>query len=138
MNKFTNDLWDKSMDEIVYEIKKANEATLLHEISKQYNWDDGLDIPEAIINNKYCDLGTALKIFYDAQGYELFKNKSQEIDKGSPEWIGFIKNVYDLITERKFESERIKFKPTLTKTQIYKIKKINPDIDLIFIEGIQK
>lgn len=32
-------------------------------IAQNYNWDDGFDIPQAIVGNKYCDLGTALMEF---------------------------------------------------------------------------
>lgn len=36
----------------------------LHEIILHYNWDDGIEIPRAVINNKNCDKGTALMVYW--------------------------------------------------------------------------
>ena len=49
----------------------------MHIIAANYNWDNGFEIPYNIINNKNCDLGTALMIFYDADGYRVLENKEE-------------------------------------------------------------
>ena len=46
----------------------TNSATL-HVYAFNYNWNDGFDLPQTIIDNPACTLGTALMIFYLADGY---------------------------------------------------------------------
>ena len=36
----------------------------LEELLHQYNWDDGFEIPKAILDNPHCDLALPLKVFY--------------------------------------------------------------------------
>jgi len=51
----------------------------LEKLLDEYNWDDGFEIATEILDNPYCDLALALKIFYLADGFaylEGFAEKS--------------------------------------------------------------
>ena len=70
-------LYSEDKKDTIDEIKCITDSELLHIIAANYNCDNGFEIPYNIINNKNCDLGTALMIFYDADGYRVLENKEE-------------------------------------------------------------
>lgn len=139
MNNYNN----MNIDDIIYGEDKENiintidgieDAKLLHIIAGNYNWDNGFEIPKSIINNKYCDLGTALMIFYDADGYRVLESREELNNLNLKQWSSFIIEIEDKILNNKFRTNEIKFIPPLTMIQIFKLKKKNPDINKLFIE----
>ena len=65
-------MYNSSIDDIISFIKNNTDPIILHHIAYNYNWDNGFDIPKTIIESRYCDLGTALMIFEDAEGFSVF------------------------------------------------------------------
>ena len=45
---------------------------------KEYNWDDGFEIPEKILRSENCDLALALEIFYLADGFAYLDDFAKE------------------------------------------------------------
>ncbi|NLP27528.1 MAG: DUF4274 domain-containing protein [Clostridia bacterium] len=127
-------LYSKNRKDTIDEIKSITDFTLLHIIAGNYNWDNGFEIPYSIINNKNCDLGTALMIFYDADGYRALENKEELKNPNLKEWANFISKIGEKIINNEFKVNHIKFIPPLTKVQIFKLKKNNPSITKVFIE----
>ena len=70
-------LYSEDKDYTVSEIKGITNSELLHIIAGNYNWDNGFEIPYSIINNENCDLGTALMIFYYADGYRVLERTDE-------------------------------------------------------------
>ena len=116
-------LYSEEQNQSISDIKGITDGKLLHIIAGNYNWDNGFNIPYSIITNKNCDLGTALMIFYIADGYRILESDQELKTTCLEEWIDFISEVYKMILNNKFESNSIKFIPPLTKVQIFKIKK---------------
>ena len=127
-------LYSKNRKDTIDEIKSITDFKLLHIIAENYNWDNGFEIPYSIINNKNCDLGTALMIFYDADGYRALENKEELKNPNLKEWANFISKIGEKIINNEFKVNHIKFIPPLTKVQIFKLKKNNPSITKVFIE----
>lgn len=127
-------LYSKNKQESIDEINCIKDSVLLHIIAGNYNWDNGFEIPYSIINNNYCDLGTALMIFYDADGYRILDNREEVKNPNLKEWGNFISETEEKILNNKFVLKKIKFIPPLTKVQIFKLKKNNPSIANVFIE----
>lgn len=127
-------LYSENKKDTIDEIKSITDSELLHIIAGNYNWDNGFEIPYNIINNKNCDLGTALMIFYDADGYRALKNKEELKNPNLKEWASFISEIEEHILKNEFKVNHIKFIPPLTKVQIFKLKKNNPNITKVFIE----
>lgn len=125
--------YEKSYDEIKSLISETTNPILLHMIAVNYNWDDGFNIPECIIQNKYCDLGTALMIFDDADGYSfLFENDEDCIDINQKKFVEKLKLE---IQNGKFETQKIKYLPELSRADKLEIKKNCSDLDSVFSEG---
>lgn len=118
---------DEDKSNLERKISDINDTIMLHIIADNYNWDDGFSVPKMIIENKYCDFGTALMIFYDADGY-TFLNKNNEPSESFNEWFKFVSYLYKKLVDENFLYKSIQYSPELTKVQIYKLKKNNPNI----------
>ncbi|MED4453840.1 DUF4274 domain-containing protein [Metabacillus fastidiosus] len=119
------------------EISRIDNPVLLHNIALNYNWDDGFKLLNLIINNGNCELGTALMLFYNADGYLLLNENSKNNITGQKEWLAFINTLFNKLLNNKFCSKKISYQPGLSKVQKYKLKKANPNIPEMFFEGVK-
>lgn len=127
-------LYDLPKEEVMSIISSTDDIELLYTYLYNYNWDDGFEIPQKILDNRKCDLSTALLIFYGADGVTYLQNK---LDNGNlPKWQVFIKRLYNFILNGKYEKGHIAFKIPLSKIQIFKLKKILSEDENVFIEEI--
>ena len=100
-----------------------------------YNWDNGFDVPQAILQNKNCTLSIALLLFYSADGLLYLEDK--ESNEGTRLWISFISNLYKQILKGDFSKGSIPFDPQLSRVQAYKLKKNLSEEEMIFIIPIE-
>ena len=100
-----------------------------------YNWDNGFDIPQTVLDNKKCDLSIALFIFYRADGLSYLEDKTDNANL--PQWYSFIKRLYDSILTGEYQSGEIEFKVPLSKVQLFKLKKVIAEEENIFTENIE-
>ena len=61
-------LCDADTDEVKRIISQTEDQEILYIYIYNYNWDNGFDIPQTVLDNKKCDLSIALLIFYRAGG----------------------------------------------------------------------
>jgi hypothetical protein len=93
----------------------------------EYNWDNGFRIPQMVVDNKNCELATALKTFHLSDGYSYLHQSTHENSK----WFQFVSCLYDRILAGHFSKGNLSYKIPLTKTQIYKLKRTNvPEVFL--------
>ena len=59
---------DHDNDEVKRIISQTEDQEILYVYAYNYNWDNGFDIPQTVLDNKKCDLSIALLIFYRAGG----------------------------------------------------------------------
>lgn len=126
-------LYESSEEKIVSYISNNTDSKMLHYIAYNYNWDNGFAVPCAIIKNKYCDLGTALMIFELAEGYMLFFEEQPE--DFFEEHMRFVLDLKSRIENNDFKYSDLKYAPSLSRVEIFKLKKSSPDICNIFING---
>lgn len=120
---------DTETEEIIEIVKNTDDARLLHIMAINYNYDDGPEIPKAIIDNENCELATALTVFYDCGGYDYLT------DGETDEEFAFIAELKQSIVDGRFIKGNIKFTPDLTKVQIFKLKKYSlSEKEYIFVE----
>lgn len=125
-----------SISELTEKLNTVSDSELLHLILLDYNWDDGLEIPQAIMENKCCELSTALEMFYLAEGLDYLENKDECDFADDTEWLGLVERLYSGIMQGKFTKGSIEFAPPLSKVQIFKLKKIIEDDEMIFIQPV--
>ena len=107
------------------------DAEPLDILISDYNWDNGFRIPQMVIDNKNCELSTAMKTFYLGDGYSYLIQNLNDNSK----WFQFISCLHNRILEGNFLKGNLYYKIPLTKTQIYKLKKNN--VQDIFLKPIQ-
>lgn len=127
-------LYKKDSREILNFISQTNDTKILYIFAYNYNWENGFDIPAAIINNLACNLSIALLIFYRADGFSYLQNKADNLNL--PQWSFFIKLLYESIMNGKYKKENIAFKVPLSKIQILNLKKLLTSEENIFIDDI--
>ncbi len=128
-------LYDADNDEVKRAIFQTEDQEILYVYSYNYNWDNGFDIPQTVLDNEKCDLSIALLIFYRADGLSYLADKSDKANL--PKWSSFIKRLYDSILKGKYQRGEIQFKVPLSKVQLFKLKKVITEEENIFIENIE-
>lgn len=128
-------LYDADTDEVKRIISQTEEQEILYVYAYNYNWDNGFDIPQTVLDNEKCDLSIALLIFYRADGLSYLADKSDNVNL--PLWSSFIKRLYDSILTGKYQRGKIEFKVPLSKVQLLKLKKVLTKAENIFTENIE-
>lgn len=128
-------LYTKTKEEILDVLDYIEIPEALYVYAYNYNWDDGFEIPEKIIDKECCDLSTALMIFYKVDGFRYLQEKSSMVS-GQGNWTKFIGKLYSKIVNNTYRTGAIKFEPPLNKIQIYKLRKLLSGREYIFIEPI--
>ena len=113
------------------------DSSILHFVAEKYNWDDGFELPRLIIDNPNTELSTALLLFYDGGGFDYLAGLSNKENIKDRSNFGFIDKLYKRLVAQEFVKGSISYVPNLTKVQIYKFKKENPNISDIFYYGYQ-
>ncbi len=128
-------VYDTDNDEVKRTIFQTEDQESLYVYAYNYNWDNGFDIPQTVLDNEKCDLSIALLIFYRADGLSYLENKSD--NDNLPQWTFFIKRLYDSILTGKYHRGKIGFKVPLSKVQLFKLKKVITEDENIFTEDIE-
>ena len=128
-------LYDSSNAEVKTIISQTKDREILYVYTYNYNWDNGFEIPQVVLDNDKCDLSIALLIFYSADGLNYLVEKSYDADL--PQWSSFIKKLYESILAGRYQKGEIEFKVPLSKVQLYKLKKVLTEEEHIFIENIE-
>ncbi|WP_399627895.1 DUF4274 domain-containing protein [Sporosarcina sp. SG10008] len=126
-------LYNKEKNNLISQLGNVDNPLILHFFAANYNWNRGFDVPKALIENEYCDLGTGLLIFHYADGFRMLENPEEVSDSALEEWKDFLLNVYNKLINMNFKTKDISFEPELTKIQIYRIRKSNPNIPDLLI-----
>ena len=128
-------LYDTDNDEVKRIIFQTEDQEVLYVYTYNYNWDNGFDIPQIVLDNEKCDLSIALLIFYRVDGLSYLEDKFANAKL--PQWSSFIKKLYDSILTGKYQRGKIGFKVPLSKLQFFKLKKVITEEENIFIENIE-
>lgn len=126
-------LYNTDKNYIISQLTNTNNSLLLHYFVANYNWNNGFDVPTVILENKDCDFGTGLLMFYFADGYRMLENPDEVSSSSLNEWKDFLDKIYNKLINLKFKNQNISFDPELTKIQKYKLKRNNPNIPDILI-----
>ncbi len=116
-------LHNTNKEDTISRIKNIDNPIILHCFAANYNWNNGFDIPNAILENKDCDLGTGLLMFHYVDGYRLLESSEEVSNSLLQEWKVFILKLQNKIMNLEFKTQNISFSPELTKIQIFKLKK---------------
>lgn len=130
-------LYTESNAKAAASLKQLQTEEELFVLLDNFNWDNGFEVPKAVLSHSKCSLSVALLAFYRADGIRyLLEGEAAFENSLSEEWEGFLKDVYTRILRDQFPSGTISFQPEITKIQKFKLKKLKPEIDEVFLDGI--
>lgn len=127
-------LYEKDQGEVLKMIPDIEDAEELYLYSYNYNWDNGFEIPRAIMGNESCVLATALLLFYRADGEMYLYNK--ERNDRLVAWSDFIEELYRNIVSGNYDRGHIAFSIPLDKVSLYKLKKVLNEDESVFVNSI--
>ena len=137
LNKLSYILYTESNAEAVELVKSINSEDELFVLLDNYNWNNGFEVPEAIITHPNCTLSVALLAFHRADGIQyLLEGEAVFANRLSKSWEDFIKEVYNKILKKKYPNGSISFQPEITKIQKFKLNKLTPNLDPIILDGV--
>lgn len=126
-------LYNMDENSVISQLGNIDNPLMLHIFAANYNWNSGFGVPKALIENEQCDLGTGLLLFHYADGFRMLENPEEVSNSALEEWKDFLLNLYNKLINLDFKTQNISFEPELTKIQIYKIRKNNPNIPDLLI-----
>jgi len=86
-------------------------STELHFLAEIYNWDDGTEILNWIIESKKCDKGTALMIFWKSTPDYYFEQNENEIEEYEKETFELLKKIVQNFRVNNFKKSSLKYNP---------------------------
>lgn len=138
LKKIMDILYSDNEAEAVKQVKALKTEAELFVLLENYNWDNGFELPLAIIQHPCCTLSIALLAFYNADGIRyLFDGEASFADRLSKSWEKFVREVYDGILNNQYPIGEIAFHPELNKIQKFKLKKLHPNLPSVIIEGVE-
>ena len=130
-------LYTESNAKAISHINSLQTEDELFVLLDNFNWDNGFEVPQAVIEHSKCTLSIALLAFYRADGIRyLLEAEAAFSNFLSKEWEYFVKDVYDKIIRRKFLNGNISFRPEITRIQNFKLKKLKLTLNPIFLDGV--
>ena len=90
----------------------------MREALRNYNWDNGLELPKAFLKDSRCDLAMALEMFDLAGGYDYIYHINGKFSR-LPGWMGFIQSLYENILAEKYPKTGSQYKTPYTNEQQY-------------------
>lgn len=118
------------------EILSITDTKELFTLAYHYNWDDGFELPTTILQNRHCDISTALMIFHLADGYTALSKNFQFDSSDYEVWIDFLINTKNMIVNGDFKKGEIMFEPPYTEIQIEELRKNCPEFSDILLAKI--
>lgn len=133
MNFLKQLIYNTEKEEQISILKNVDNPVILHCFAANYNWNNGFEVPNAILDNNNCDFGTGLLMFFYADGLRLLQNLDDVSNSSNEQWKNFLFKLYYKLLNNEFNSQSISYTPELTKIQVFKLEKNNPEISDIFI-----
>ena len=105
----------------------------LRSLAREYNWDDGLELPSAIASHPNSDLNVALELFWlaDADGVVLGTAQASPYNS---DWLKFCRELAARILSGAYPPGPEPFELPLTRVQAYNLRKSG--LPEIFFGGV--
>ncbi|WP_445362215.1 DUF4274 domain-containing protein [Microbulbifer sp. ANSA003] len=114
--------YEEDIDKVISIAKSSRSPYFLQQYAMAYNWNDGLALPTVIANNEHCDLGTALTLFWLAEGMSYFL-KEIERNEFNNEWADFCEMIVRNLNNNVYACGPVSFKPNISRLTLHKYQK---------------
>lgn len=133
-NKIKELLYEENKKKSIEYLTYCQNDKELYVFAYNYNWEDGFEIPQTILDNKNCSLSTSLLIFHLADGMRKFDDDFDSVKL--KRWKDFVNKLYKSIVDGKYKKNDVGFTVPMSKVEIYKAKKILKEKELVFVTSI--
>ena len=106
--------FEKDLHKAIAIAESSHNPLFLQSYASAYNWDDGFSLPEAIANNNCCDLGTALPLFWLAEGMSFITGEV-EVNEYNKDWARFCELVSGKLLSNVYPLGPVSFTPNISK-----------------------
>ncbi len=130
-----NHLYNDTNPQAIKFVETLVDEESLFTYASEYNWDNGFEVPQAILQNSNCSLSVALLVFHSADGVVYLEDKSSA--EGTKRWLSFVSSLYKRILKGEFPKGKMPFDPQLSRLQAYKLKKNLSEKEMVFITPIE-
>ncbi|MEW8441278.1 MAG: DUF4274 domain-containing protein [Candidatus Thiodiazotropha taylori] len=113
---------ERDIEKVIGIAEASKNPSFLQKYAINYNWDDGVRLPIAVANNKYCDLGTALTLFWLAEGMS-FLSGEVERNRYNNDWADLCDMLVQRLTKNYYAIGPVSFKPSINKVTAFKYQK---------------
>lgn len=123
----------ESAAERIQAVVNITTADELLELARHYNWDDGFEVPQAIVDHPACDRSVALHVFELAEGTSYLARPDDDWSY-QEKWVLFCRTLAGRISGGHYPRVVVPFESELTTVQRYKLTKAG--VPNIFFESI--
>ncbi|TVO77089.1 DUF4274 domain-containing protein [Sedimenticola selenatireducens] len=119
-------LFESEECDFVEYAKSIKSTAELHYFLWNYNCDDGIEAVRSVVENKFCDFGTALMAFWYLGGTDWLDEKyvkSINLDGHFDQELQLAKDIAGALTSGKYSSCIYRYEPELNKLAKYKLNK---------------
>ena len=99
---------DRKLDKNKFESLRSAE---LHFLAEIYNWDDGIEVLNMIIDSERCDAGTAMLIFWKAEPYYYTQYDEDNVTDMDKDVLLLLKKIIKKIENKSFRHSWFTFNP---------------------------
>ena len=117
-------------EEIQARLAESRNSAFLQQIAEIYNWDDGFEVPKAIAEHPSCDRGTALTLFWLAEGISLYDGRFEEEAEEEREWADFCRLLGQRLVDGHYPLGVASFDPELSRVEAFKLRKAGVPVEL--------
>jgi hypothetical protein len=101
-----------------FKIFEKLNSTDQYYLAENYNWDDGVEILQWIIESKKCDKGTASLIFWMSEPDYYFEKSESEISNYEKDTFLLLKRIVEKFNNKEFKKSNLKYDPTYREKRI--------------------
>ncbi len=103
-------------------VRSSSNPFFLNKYAVEYNWDDGTEIPQAIADHECCDLGTALALFWRADGISVLQGEVQRTEHNG-DHVDLCRSLIKRLERAEYKLGPTGFDPEVNRVWAYKYEK---------------
>ena len=102
--------------------KELTTSAQLHYLADIYNWDDGVEVLNWVVDSPLCDLGTAVMIFWRAEPSYYTKYSNAAEAEHDAEVLELLLKIVDNFKNKKYSKSKIKYDPIADQRDVNEIE----------------
>lgn len=116
-------------------VRNTDDNALMYFLINDYVWDNGFDIPRAVLNNPNVQPAILLLLFYRADGIRVLLNPDALNVSLLKDWPSFVREVMAKLDSIDKTQNTYAYIPEMSKVEMFKAKKASPNLPEFYFDG---